>query len=75
MTAWAELARRARAQTGLTQRAFSAAIGASRATVAAWEAGLREPSPLSISLLCLIELMGNKAIAHLLSCHEKVGRE
>ena len=63
------LARLARKKTGLTQREFAAHIGASRSAVATWEAGLREPSALTVSLLCLIAWIGPRALVRLDACH------
>jgi DNA-binding transcriptional regulator YiaG len=67
------LARLARKKTGLTQREFAARIGASRSAVATWEAGLREPSSLTVSLLCLIAWIGPRALTRLNACHGSMG--
>ncbi|HZV02690.1 MAG TPA: helix-turn-helix transcriptional regulator [Planctomycetota bacterium] len=69
---WSQLARSARKATGLTQKEFASRIGATRSTVGAWEAGLREPSKLTVSLLCLIDAYGNDALEKLVPCHEVV---
>lgn len=74
MAPWAELSKKARAKTGLTQREFSQVIGATRSTVAAWEAGLREPSRLTLSLMCLIESLGTDAMNQLRRCHRRLDR-
>jgi DNA-binding transcriptional regulator YiaG len=68
------LTRRARSRTGLTQLEFARIIGANRATVAAWEAGLREPSRLTLSLLCLIAEFGQEAADQLKKCHRALDR-
>jgi len=75
MPVWAVLARRARKATGLTQEEFAELIGASRSTIGCWEAAIREPSKLAVSLLCLVEALGREAIPVLHPCHAAVEAE
>ena len=69
-----EMARSARAGTGMTQREFAKLLGLSPITVSLWETGNRRPSKRALSLLCLVELLGMKSVSRLQECHAASGR-
>lgn len=66
----AEIARKARLATGLTQREFARLIGANHITVSKWETGARCPSQVALSLLHLLAT-GSEECMHTLGAIER----